>query len=56
MTFSLLSRHMEEALKEDSALTESLKKTFINEVLGAPSKFNVSFEFLKENIDEILNV
>jgi len=56
MTFPFLSRHMKEALKEDSTLTEYLRMLYIIQVLDVPAKFNVGFEFLKENTDEILKV
>jgi len=55
MTFLFLSRHLEEALK-DSTLTATTKVIYLAGVLEEPAKFNVSFEFLKENVDEILNV
>jgi len=46
---------MEEALK-DSTLTDTLRMKYLTQVLEAPAKFNVIFEFIKENVDEILNV
>ena len=46
---------MEEALK-DSTLTATIKLAYLANVFEASAKFNVSFEFLKEDVDKILNM
>jgi len=46
---------MEEVLK-DSTLTGNVRMRNFVEILRVPAKFNASFEFLMENVDNVLNV
>jgi len=51
-----LSRHMEEALQEDSMLPKNLRLTAIQQVVVTPSKFSASFNFFKDNLDKLISV